>query len=944
MIGTTISHYKITGKLGEGGMGVVYKAEDTSLERPVALKFLAPHLVSDEEVRKRFEREAKAAAALNHPNVCTVHEIAEANGRTFIAMAFIEGDSLEAKIEAGPLKLKAALDIAIQTAQGLQAAHEKKIVHRDIKPANLMVTGEGSKQLVTIMDFGLALLTDRSKLTQMDETMGTVTYMSPEQAQGMDLDHRTDVWSLGAVIYEMVTGQQAFKGHYDQATVYSILNEDPEPITALRTGVPMELEWIVGKCLAKDIENRYQTTGEMVVDLRTLQDKLKSGKSAILRSAPAGSVGARHAVPAAPGEAAAEAPDHPLVKSRVIEDGQETGDSIRYVAEDTELHRSVAIRVLPQSSEQQIERAQRRKLTLAFGVGALGVLLALIFAFSPTPVAEAPLRRFTLPTEGTPSRISISPNGRHIAYLTGEQGERVLWVQDLDQNEPRSILGPGNISGRLSFSWSPDSQFICLRLADELKKISVSGGPAVTVCELSGNTFGASWTPDGDSIIFNMTGQLHKVPARGGEPEPWLESQQEGSGQPVHPAFFASETGIDKLLYVEAGSGTGEIIALDRTSGQRVILAEGFSPTYAPSGHVVYYNIDPRGVWAVPFSVATMKATGDPFPIREARWPSVALDGTLVYQAGGVTTVIWRLVWRDREGTRLGEIGEPHEGWLKFPALSPDNSRVAVEDVDRDIWVHEVERPIKTRLTTSPMWEIYPSWSPKGDRIVFSSGPTAAAGRHRDLYIVQADASEDPVLFLDSSEFRSYVTDWSSDGNTVLVWRRELSGPNADLWYLKPKAGGGWEEVPFLQSEYVEQLAKLSPDGRFIAYGSDQSGKREIYIRSFPDGTGLRRVSSNGGTQVRWRKDGKELFYVEGDSLMGVPVATTPTLTIGTPKKLFSDGSLRFNEAGSWLNYDVTSDGQRFVLREQETGAEASEIKLRVVQNWYEEFRDREQD
>ena len=413
----------------------------------------------------------------------------------------------------------------------------------------------------------------------------------------------------------------------------------------------------------------------------------------------------------------------------------------------------------------------------------------------------------------------------------------------------------------------------------------------------------------------------------------------------MHPAFFSSETGIEKLLYVEAGSGTGEIIALDRSSGQWVILAEGFGPTYSPSGHVVYYNIDPPGVWAIPFSVDTMKATGDPFPIREARWQSVALDGTLVYQEGGTTTGIWRLVWRDREGTRLGEIGEPHQGRVKFPALSPDDSRVAIEDTNRDIWVHEVERPIKTRLTTSPMWELYPSWSPKGDRIVFSLGPTAAAGRHRDLYIVQADgSSEEPVLFLESSEFRSYVTDWSSDGNTVLVWRRELSGLNADLWYLKRKQGGGWEEVPFLQTEYVEQLAKLSPDGRFIAYGSDQSGKREIYIRSFPDGTGVRRVSSNGGTQVRWRKDGKELFYVEGDSLMGVPVATTPTLAIGTPQELFSDGSLRFSQLGSWLNYDVTSDGQRFVLREQETGAAASEIKLRVVQNWYEEFRDRERD
>ena len=265
MIGQTISHYRITDKLGEGGMGVVYKAEDTNLKRPVALKFLAAHLLGDEEIKARFRREAEAAAGLNHPNICHVYEINEVEGKTFIAMAFLEGEGLDKKIEVGPLKFTEALAIAIQTAQGLQAAHEKKIVHRDIKPANLMITGSGSKQLVTIMDFGLALLTDRSKLTRLDETMGTVSYMSPEQTYGMELDHRTDIWSLGVVIYEMVTGQQPFKGHYDKAVMYSITNEEPEPITALRTGVPMELELLVNKCLAKDAGRRYQSTADMVV-------------------------------------------------------------------------------------------------------------------------------------------------------------------------------------------------------------------------------------------------------------------------------------------------------------------------------------------------------------------------------------------------------------------------------------------------------------------------------------------------------------------------------------------------------------------------------------------------------------------------------------------------------------------------------------------------------
>ena len=265
MIDETISHYKVTGVLGEGGMGIVYKAEDTKLERTVALKFLASHLLEDEEGHARFIREAKAAASLDHPNICTVYEIDEVEGETFIAMAYLEGQTVKAKIAERPLKLDEALDIAIQTAQGLQAAHEKDIVHRDIKSANLMVTPQGQ---VKIMDFGLAQLAEGSKLTKTATILGTPAYMSPEQSQRLPTDRRTDIWSLGVVVYEMVTGRTPFEGERQEAVLYAIGSEDPEPITALRAGIPMELEWIVGKALAKDKEERYQHVEEMLVDLR----------------------------------------------------------------------------------------------------------------------------------------------------------------------------------------------------------------------------------------------------------------------------------------------------------------------------------------------------------------------------------------------------------------------------------------------------------------------------------------------------------------------------------------------------------------------------------------------------------------------------------------------------------------------------------------------------
>ena len=934
-------------------MGVVYKAEDTNLKRPVALKFLAAHLLGDEEIKARFRREAEAAAALNHPNVCHVYEISEVEGKTFIAMAFLEGEPLEKKIEAGPLKLKDALDFAIQTAHGLEAAHEKKIVHRDIKPANLMITGAGSKQLVTIMDFGLALLADRSKLTRLDETMGTVTYMSPEQTYGMELDHRTDVWSLGVVIYEMVTGQRPFKGHYDQAVTYSITSEEPEPMTALRTGVPMELEWLVGKCLAKEADKRYQSTADMVVDLETLSEKLKSGKSTILRTAPPVAVAGLSGTltpQAAPSQARIEPVNTAVFPYRVIERLSGEGESTTYRAEDTELHRSVAIRVVPESAAKKAEKRQQLKRG---GLLGMGVLLAValgmsVFQWLRGPMADSSeeVLRFSF-SPGNVFAPSVSPNGRHIVFAVEEGGESALWVLDLDRETPRKLEGTEGADSTASAGmfWSADSRFIGFRSGQELKRIPAEGGDPITLCGLPLGTYiGGSWSPDGTRIVFSSGGRLYEVPARGGAPKLLLELEggQEWRGG-ARPHFLPFSAGTHGLVYNFGGLSDPRLGLLDLETGERRELGPGSRPAYSASGHLVYQSslVDEKpGLWVLPFSLETLTATGEAFPIVEGGGlPTVARDGTLVYldRAGSVES---QLVWRDRGGKRLGLIGRSQAGSIRFPTLSPDGNRVAAQDNssgDFDIWVHETERAVATRLTFTAGPEAHATWSPSGTEITFTSGRPGS----RDIFSKPAAGTGEATLLV-GGPLDEDSPDWSPDGNYMVY---EVIGDpknKGDIRYLKRKTdGGGFEEAVFLSTPRQEGAARFSPDGRFVAYCSDESGRFEVYVRPFPEGAGKWQVSTNGGRQPRWSRDGKELFYAEGSILMAAPVKAAPSFSVSTPARLFEDARLRglLNP-----NYDVSKDGQRFLL-EEIVGDEAdSPRSIHVIQNWYAEFRDREQD
>ncbi len=586
---------------------------------------------------------------------------------------------------------------------------------------------------------------------------------------------------------------------------------------------------------------------------------------------------------------------------------------------------------------------RRLRIALALSLvllcaAAVGIA-ALWLAPRDTANREQPVRFSFQPEYG--GLAVISPNGRHIAYV--DSSRQGLLIRDLDREEPRRLEGTkgSTLSGRLS--WSPDSKFIAFASGTELKRVPVEGGPVITLCKLPSEfQWNAAWSPDGGTIVLSAgrPRKLYGVPAEGGELRLLLaDLETESLSDPVRPRFLPLADGRRVLLFNDGLYG--HLVMLDVDSGQERTLTHGeeqpiLYPVYSPSGHLLY-RIG-AVLWALPFSLEALDSTGEAFPVSTNNIVvdnlSVSGNGTLVYQDGQGR--MRRLVWRDRSGNELGTAGQPQQR-IAYPALSPDETRIAVMGAEKeglDIWIHDTQSEMKTRLTFHPGNDLGPIWSPSGTEIALTSSRNGSS----DILSKAADGSGqvEPLLVLPQTVF---LSDWSMDG-MHLLHDQYHSDTQTDVWYLTRKPdGAGFDSTPFLATKFDERAAKFSPDGRYVVYISDESGERQVYVRPFPDGDNKWQISHSGGTQPRWRRDGRELFFVEGSTLFAVPVSLNPSFSAGTPTKLFESPLLLLRQ-GMLAQYDVTADGQRFVTRESVGGVAA----IHVVENWFAEFKDRQQD
>ena len=822
MTGQTISHYRIVEKIGEGGMGVVYRAQDTKLERTVALKFLAAHLLNDVEAKQRFLREAKAAAALDHPNICTVHEIDEADGKVFLAMAFLAGETLEERIAKGPLPLEDALDIARQVAEGLNAAHAAGVVHRDIKPANILVSPEGR---ATIMDFGLARLTEASKLTQQDQTVGTAAYMSPEQLQGGEVDHRTDVWALGCVLYEMVAGVRSFKGQYDQALAYEIVHEEPESLTAVRSGVPMELEFFVGKCLAKSKEERYRDAADLALDLRNLSEKLRSGRSMAFRPA-------REASPTGPSSA--------------------------------------------------VRPTTKRQAALALCVAVIAGLLGWGWGRSgaESPTAERThysYRQLTFDS-GLTYQPALSPDGQLVAYASDRagNGDLDIWVQRIDGGDPiRLTQDPSDDS---TPTFSPDGSQIAFRSER-------NGGGVYVVPAFGGNERllipegrEPRFSPDGSEIAYWVgslgaqdSNRAFLIPAEGGEPRPVAAS----FFRTDHPMWspdgryilFSGDRGarVERDWWLTPREG-GEPI---RTGVQQRLRRFGLRPpplrydvrpeAWLPGGGSVLFVArtgEEVGVWAIDLELASGRTVGDPWPL--ASGPSTigtvasnSLETSIVISEQNGTPDLWELPIDSRTAEVTGSLQrlvDSVAGVLRPYLLKNGHSILFTEGKTTGDNIALLD--LRTRRIDRVGSGLFAIANRDGTTIALRSPGVSA-------FVETGSARRDELNVL------CIFSDWSWDDSTLACF--ETAPAKVELVDRDSR-----QSTTIAQHrEYTTWDPRFSPDDRWITFHSRTSPtSQQIFVIPVPDQGEVPEeewIEITDGTAMdrapAWSPDGNLLYF-----------------------------------------------------------------------------------
>jgi Tol biopolymer transport system component len=871
-----IGPYEIQGLLGAGGMGEVYRARDPRLARDVAIKILPREFTNDAARLARFEREARILAALNHPNIGAIYGLEDGpdgdDGPTrALILELVEGETLEDRLVRGPLPLHDALTVATQVAGALQVAHEKGIVHRDLKPANIKIIPDG---VVKVLDFGLAKMTsdrvvgkETAAPTRDGLIVGTVAYMSPEQTRGQDVDTRADIWAFGCVLYEMLTGKRAFEGDTLTDIMAAVVSNEPD-WQALPPATPPAIRSILRRCLHKDVSRRRQHIGDAGIEIQ---------------------------------EALAEPPPSPAIAG--------------------------------QGMSVTTSRRRRFGLPLAIAVSAAGLLTGFGFVWQQSrQAAPIPVRRFTIDAPAGATRIdtiSVSPTGADMALVGTDDRRNVIWVRPMETLEARRVL---EFQGPATTFWSPDGESLGFFEGGKLKVVDLATGQTRIVCDAPDGS-GGSWGPD-DTILF-AAGEsgIRRVSARGG-PITTITSPRRTQGEHNHrwPQWLPDGRHFIYLAWIAPGKGHAIHIGSVDSQTATFVASSQSAPLYDSAGYILFIDGIPSRLVALPFDTQALKVTGAAITVAEDAehgWTNgllplaTAPDGSLFYLNSHHRYS--RLTWFDRSGRQGESLGET--AIYFHPALSADGRSLVIEKADPnslvgDVWSVDLDRDTFSRVTSDPGFDSTPVWSPDGRSIVFSSDRDGDA----ELYTVPAIGGTAQKLF-SAPDSLEYATDWSRDGRYLLFMAANQEG--VGLWALPMPYGG--EPIAIQPSNHTAEIGMFSPDSKWVAYVSNESGVRQVYVQSWPDSQIKRQISTNGGGQPHWRSDGKELFYISRDgTLMAVSIVLAPgRIESQSPVALFNAG---LGTYGLRNNYVVALDGQRFLLRKPVVDRRSAPIT--TILNW----------